>query len=61
VGVLFSENIVNRMVKLSELMIAVFAISYGVWKAGSVIKYNKDAEIASAKAERKEDYDKDKS
>lgn len=50
----FYDGVCSRLVKLSELVMGFYFISLGVWKTGQVMKYKKDADIADAKAERKE-------
>ena len=48
-----NTEVMKRVKELSELIIGFYFTSVGLWKAGSVLKYNKDADVAVAKEEVK--------
>jgi hypothetical protein len=41
----FSDQIMNRLVKLAELMLFFFTASMGIWSTGRYLKYSKDKEV----------------
>lgn len=41
----FNTSVMERLIKLSDLMLFFFATSLGIWQTGRYLKYSKDKDV----------------